>query len=62
MGADLFDDATEPIGLKLGPVIEATYNGTCNACGWEIETGQDIRADGEGGWIHAVEHCERLAK
>lgn len=55
--ADLFDEAD-----SFGPVITATYEGEDSCCGMGIEEGDRIRADGQGGWIHANEDCERMAK
>jgi hypothetical protein len=57
---DLFDTAED--APKFGPVIEATYAGEDACCGDWIEVGQEIRADGQGGWIHATTTCERLAR
>lgn len=54
--ADLFDESE-----KFGPVFTATYDGEDACCGNGIEEGESIRADGEGGWIHATRDCERLA-
>lgn len=56
---DLFDDAPE--GSRLGPVFAATFESEDACCGEGIEPGEDIRADGQGGWIHADDQCERLA-
>lgn len=63
--SDFFDnaeDAAAPIGLKLGPIFMATYGGICAACGDNIVKGEDTRADGQGGWIHADDDCERMAR
>lgn len=45
-------------GLNLGPVVTAMYEGVCDNCPLEIIPGDDIRATGDGGWIHA--DCEEL--
>lgn len=37
------------------PAMEARYRGECSA-GDEIEEGDTIRPDGDGGWIHV--NCE----
>lgn len=37
---------------ELGPVIAAMYPGDCSGCAGEIEPGDAIRADGDGGWLH----------
>lgn len=39
------DRSTRP-----GPWFTATYAGECDGCGGQIEPGDQIRADGEGGW------------
>ncbi|MEU4367530.1 hypothetical protein [Micromonospora chersina] len=41
--------AEEP--SRLGPWISATYRGRCGNCGTTIEELDDIRADGDGGWL-----------
>lgn len=53
---DLFDD---PSSGKLGPIFPAGYETDDACCGYGIEAGDKIRADGSGGWIHADEECER---
>jgi hypothetical protein len=60
-GPDPFDsgaDAAADSGPRYGPVIRAGYDGECSEpfCveGGYIVEGDDIRADGEGGWIHSV--------
>jgi hypothetical protein len=35
---------------QLGPWFTAQYDGTCSE-GCPIEAGDQIRADGEGGWL-----------
>jgi hypothetical protein len=35
-----------------GPWFEAAYPGVCSRDGDEIEPGEDVRADGSGGWEH----------
>jgi hypothetical protein len=56
---DLFDDVTD--GPAFGPTFTATYQSDDECCGDGIEEGQSVRADGQGGWIHASAECERLA-
>lgn len=56
---DLFDDAED--GPAFGPVFCATFYSADACCGDGIVPGEDIRADGSGGWIHAGTTCERLA-
>lgn len=56
---DLFDDAQD--APSFGPVFTATYDCDDACCGDGIESGQSIRADGQGGWIYADDQCERLA-
>lgn len=61
---DVFE---EPEGIELepvkqagmGPVFVAEYEGECSGCGGEINRGDDIRADGQGGWVQ-VGPCEEL--
>lgn len=36
---------------SLGPWFEARYDGECAGCGDEFEAGEEIRADGEGGYL-----------
>lgn len=55
---DLFDDS----GPKFGPVFTATYESECPSCDERILPGEDIRADGQGGYIHADTQCERIAR
>lgn len=54
---DLFDEPAPQ--SRLGPVFLASFDSECPACGWEIEAGDKIRADGRGGFIHADEECEK---
>lgn len=57
---DLFDAVEEPIAF--GPVVTAQYDSDDDACcGEGIGIGDEIRADGQGGWIHASKACERMA-
>jgi hypothetical protein len=35
----------------FGPWFSATYRGSCSSCGSRFEEFDDIRADGEGGWL-----------
>jgi hypothetical protein len=58
---DLFDDAEQPAGPRFGPIFMATYESNCASCGDFILQGEGIRADGQGGWIHADDDCERMA-
>lgn len=52
MTDDLFEDSAEP----LSPAFTATYDCECSEGDW-IEEGDRIRADGEGGWMHADGEC-----
>lgn len=54
---DLFDDP----GPAFGPIFCATFESEDGCCGEGIVAGEDIRADGSGGWIHADTTCEKLA-
>lgn len=55
----LFDNAAP--ASKFGPVFMAEFESEDSCCGEGIVPGEDIRADGHGGWIHADTTCERLA-
>lgn len=48
-------------GPDLGPIFTATYESDDACCGEGIVEGEDIRSDGQGGWIHADDICEKLA-
>lgn len=41
-------------GEQDAPVVVASYESECSECGFEIEPGDEIRADGAGGWMHAA--------
>lgn len=56
----LVDDAED--APRFGPVFMATYESECESCDEGIVAGEDIRADGRGGWIHADDQCERVAR
>jgi hypothetical protein len=43
--------AHEPDSPRRGPWFAAGYGGECSGCGEEILEGDQIRADGEGGWL-----------
>lgn len=45
--ADAFDDPAP----QLGPPFEAMYAGVCSDCGDRFDEGDEIRADGEGGYL-----------
>jgi hypothetical protein len=51
--------AGDPRGL--GPIFTAGHHSEDTCCGDGIVPGEDIRADGAGGWIHADDQCEKLA-
>lgn len=53
----LFDDAQDS---KLGPIFCAEFESEDSCCGEGIVPGEDIRADGHGGWVHADTTCEKL--
>lgn len=36
---------------KFGPWFPARYDGECDGCGEPFSEGDDIRSDGEGGWL-----------
>lgn len=46
---------------EFGPIFTATYESDDACCGEGIQPGEDIRADGSGGWIHADDSCEAIA-
>ena len=60
--SDLVDDADDDDGPRFGPVFIAQYAGDDDCCGGGIGLGDEIRADGQGGWIHASEACERMTR
>jgi hypothetical protein len=37
-------------GFRPGPYFTAAHPGHCAGCGEDIQPGDEIRADGEGGW------------
>ena len=39
-----------PFLHEYGPWFIAAYNGTCAGCGEDVGPGDEIRADGHGGW------------
>lgn len=55
---DLFDNP----GETFGPVFMAEFESDDACCGEGIVPGEDIRADGHGGWIHVDTTCERLTR
>lgn len=54
---DFFDSATTKTDRDLGPVFTASYDSECSEQGDWINEGDDIRADGYGGFAHAT--CTR---
>lgn len=40
----------QPDGADTGPWFTAAYSGDCDQCGNYFFEGDEIRADGEGGW------------
>ncbi len=56
----MVDDAGPVRGF--GPVFTATYESECPSCDETILPGEDIRADGQGSYIHADTQCERTAR
>jgi hypothetical protein len=59
MTDDWYDEPSATTGTvpAPGPVFTAAYDSECSE-GDEILTGDSIRADGEGGYVHAS--CLRL--
>lgn len=37
--------------ILMGPWFPAAYPGACNQCGCRFDEDDQIRADGEGGWV-----------
>lgn len=62
MTDDPFDDADSELdsGPQLGPIFPAAYDSEDECCGQGLHAGQVIRANGEGGFIHASFECEEL--
>jgi hypothetical protein len=48
-------DASES---RLGQVFTARFDSECASCDGAIYAGDDIRSDGQGGYIHALSECE----
>jgi hypothetical protein len=42
--------AAPTIDSQMGKWFHANYDGTCSVCGEAFEEGDEIRADGSGGW------------
>lgn len=40
-----------PVPALYGPWFTAAYDGHCAMCGSEILDGDEIRSDGQGGWL-----------
>lgn len=54
-GGDHYDGPTlvaagDPAGIGVGPWFMARYAGECSACGNGFLSGDEIRADGAGGY------------
>jgi len=41
----------QPSGSTYGPWLTAVFDGECDDCGIDIWAGDQIRGDGEGGWL-----------
>jgi hypothetical protein len=50
-----FESADAP--PELGPIFRAGRDGECSE-GDHIQEGENIRADGLGGWVHADGKCD----
>jgi hypothetical protein len=57
-----FYDEPSPIPMSMGPVFMASYESDCPSCDEPILPGEDIRADGRGGYIHADTMCEKVSR
>jgi hypothetical protein len=55
--------ASQLFGLTtgFGTPFTASFDSDDDCCGAGIWEGEQIRSDGDGGWIHADATCERLA-
>jgi hypothetical protein len=62
VAADDFYDEAPVVTAGLGPIFTATYETECESCEEGIQPGEDARADGHGGWIHADTMCEKVAR
>jgi len=51
-GEDSVPEFLPPPGY--GPWFEAAYFGDCDGCGSRIVPGDQIRSDGEGGWLCGI--------
>ncbi|MBM0274115.1 hypothetical protein [Micromonospora tarensis] len=51
LASDAVGQPRTPSDKPLGPWITASYRGTCSSCGTRTEEMDDIRADGDGGWL-----------
>ncbi len=62
--SDFWDDpvhVVEDDSRGFGPVFAATHETDSACCEDLILPGEDARADGRGGWIHADDSCEAIA-
>lgn len=53
MPIDHLDPFVSASEAQTPPVVLAQHPGECSDCGWEIDPGDPIRADGSGDWLHA---------
>lgn len=37
--------------MSYGRWFDASYDGDCDGCGESFEAGDQIRSDGDGGWL-----------
>jgi len=59
---DLFDEPDDWPRHEHHPVFTASRDSDDECCGDGIERGQQIRADGWGGYIHASAECEGMCR
>lgn len=52
MGYFDFGDRLDDVERDVGPWFEASFESDSSCCGIDIEPGNEIRADGDGGWEH----------
>jgi hypothetical protein len=49
--AAFFGQPARPADPEYGPWVTARFDGECAGCGDEVCEGDDIRADGQDGWL-----------
>lgn len=59
---DFWEGAEQAPAPRFGPVFVASFETECESCEDSIQPGEDARANGRGGWIHADTMCEKVAR